>query len=159
MKPKVSEELEGQMSIADYEGVIPESVKQENITQMDLLPGLKNNEQWKAFLENYRNWTLWLDIPETGEKYYRFVLEDKVAVVVRTSRRHTYRGGRETKTCEYGAEQYYLTGVKITWRAKGMQYVRDSSRTFYECATNKSAVIEFLKKYQKQELISRSGKD
>lgn len=148
MKPKVSEELEGQMSIADYEGVIPESVKQENITQMDLLPGLKNNEQRKAFLENYRNWPLWLDIPETGERYYRYVLEADIAIVVRTSRRHMYRAGRETKICEYGAEQYYLTGINITW-TKGTQYVKDSSRTFYECATNKTSVVEFLKKYQK----------
>ena len=148
MKQETQKQIEGQMSIADYEGVIQDSEVQENTEWQELLPVMKNNELRKEFLENYRNWPLWLNIPETGERYYRYVLEADIAIVVRTSRRHMYRAGRETKICEYGAEQYYLTGINITW-TKGTQYVKDSSRTFYECATNKTSVVEFLKKYQK----------
>ncbi|MDF2610064.1 MAG: hypothetical protein K0R92_1538, partial [Lachnospiraceae bacterium] len=51
---------------------------------------------------------------------------------------------------EYGAEQYYLLGIKTTYSTsqKGI-FTLDSSRTFYECNTNKSTIVEYLKEFQK----------
>lgn len=114
------------------------------------LPTLKNNDQRKEFIDDYETWPIWIDLKETGERYYRYDLTDRVALVVKVSWKHAYAGYRETKDYEYGAEQYYLLGVKSEWSATRVQYVEDDTRTFYECSTNKSALVEYLKAFQKK---------
>ena len=54
-----------------------------------------------------------------------------------------------TKDYVYGAAQYYLLGVKSEWHSGKSVYVEDESRTFYECSTNRSALVEYLKDFQK----------
>lgn len=114
------------------------------------LPALKNNDQRKEFIDNYETWPVWIDQAETGEKYYRYILTDKVAIVVKVSWKHTWETYKETKNCEYGAEQYYLLGVKTEWHSGKSTYVEDDTRTFYECSTNKSALVDYLKEFQKK---------
>ena len=114
------------------------------------LPVLKNNDQRKEWIDNYITWPVWIDIPHTGEKYYRYDLTNKVAIVVKVRRKHAYAGYKETKDYEYGAEQYYLLGIKSEWSQKGTKIVVDETRTFYECNTNKSALVDYLKDYQKK---------
>jgi hypothetical protein len=114
------------------------------------LPILKNNDQRKAFIDNYESWPVWIDIPHTGEKYYRYDLSREVAMVVKVNKKHAWKGYKETKDYEYGAEQYYLLGVKAEWSQKGSKFIEDPERTFHECNTNKSALIEYLKDYQKK---------
>lgn len=115
------------------------------------LPILKNNDQRKEFIDAYETWPIWIDTEPTGERYYRYDLSDKVAMVVKVSLRHIRGYGiQETDEISYGAEQYYLLGIKNEWTSKGTITVEDSSRTFYECSTNKSALVEYLKDYQKK---------
>ncbi len=121
---------------------IPEVIQPE-------LPILKNNDQRKDFIENYTTWPVWIDQIETGEKYYRYDLTDNIAIVVKVSRKHAWQTYKETKDYEYGAEQYYLLGVKSEWSQKGSMHLIDESRTFYECNTNKSALVDYLKDFQK----------
>ncbi len=114
------------------------------------LPILKNNDQRKEFIDNYISWPVWIDQVETGEKFYRYNLTDLVAIVVKVSKKHEYKNYKETKDFEYAAEQYYLLGVKSEWSQKGSKFVEDDTRTFYECNTNKSALTEYLKEFQKK---------
>lgn len=114
------------------------------------LPILKNNDQRKEFIDAYETWPVWINQTETGEKYYRYNLTDKVGIVVKVSRKHSWEHYKETKDYIYGAEQYYLLGVKSEWSQKGSKFVEDDSRTFYECNTNKSALTEYLKEFQKK---------
>ena len=114
------------------------------------LPILKNNDQRKDFIDNYTSWPIWIDQELTGERYYRYDLTDKVAIVVKVRRKHAYAGYKETKDFEYGAEQYYLLGIKSEWSQKGTKIVVDETRTFYECNTNKSALVDYLKDFQKK---------
>lgn len=114
------------------------------------LPILKNNDQRKDFIDSYTSWPIWIDQELTGERYYRYDLTDKVAIVVKVRRKHAYAGYKETKDYEYGAEQYYLLGIKSEWSQKGTKIVVDETRTFYECNTNKSALVDYLKDFQKK---------
>lgn len=110
---------------------------------------LKNNVQRAAFIDTYATWPIWIDQKETEERYYRYNLTDKVSMVVKVSRKHSWASYKESKDYEYGAEQYYLLGVKSEWYNGKNVYVEDESRTFYECGTNRSALVEYLKDFQK----------
>lgn len=123
----------------------------DNRRPQPVLPTLKNNDQRKEWIDNYTTWPLWIDLPHTGEKFYRYDLKDKVAIVVKVSRKHAYAGYKETKDYEYAAEQYYLLGVKTSWSANQKSaFVMDDTRTFHECNTNKSNIAEYLKEFQKK---------
>lgn len=113
------------------------------------LPILKNNEQRAAFIDAYKTWPIWIETKETGERYYRYDLSEKAAIVVKVYWKHSWESYKESKDYEYGAQQYYLVGVKSEWRSGKNVYVEDKSRTFYECGTNRSALVEYLKDFQK----------
>ena len=114
------------------------------------LPILKNNDQRKEFIDAYETWPIWIDQKETGERYYRYDLSDKISMVVKVSLKHTWKSGKETKDCEYGAKQYYLLGVKSEWSPNKSVCIEDDTRTFYECSSNMSALVEYLKEFQKK---------
>lgn len=114
------------------------------------LPILKNNEQRAAFIDAYEKWPIWIETKETEERYYRYDLSGKVAMVIKVSWKHSWASYRESKDYEYGAEQYYLLGVKSEWRSGKSAYVEDDARTFYECNTNRSALVEYLKEFQRK---------
>ncbi|WP_312426350.1 hypothetical protein [Lacrimispora sp.] len=132
--------------VAELERPEPESVKQEQPE----LPLLKNNDQRKEFIENYTTWPLWIETKETGERYYRYNLSDKIAMVVKVSWRHSWIDYKKSEGYEYSAEQYYLLGVGTEWKAGKNVYVEDDTRTFYECNSNMSAMVEYLKEFQKK---------
>ncbi len=123
----------------------PEPIKQD---QPELLI-LKNNDQRAAFIDAYKTWPIWIETKETGERYYRYELSEKVAIVVKVYWKHSWESYKESKDYEYGAAQYYLMGVKSEWHNGKNVYVEDESRTFYECGTNRSALVEYLKDFQK----------
>lgn len=124
---------------------VPEPVKLEQPE----LPLLKNNEQRAAFIDVYETWPIWIETKETGERYYRYDLSEKAAIVVKVYWKHSWESYKESKGYEYGAQQYYLVGVKSEWHNGKNVYVEDESRTFYECSTNRSALVEYLKEFQK----------
>jgi hypothetical protein len=128
---------------------IVQTVEYQEVRQPEL-PVLKNNDQRKEFIDSYKNWPVWIDQQQTGEKYYRYNLTDKVAIVVKVSLKHAWKEYKETKDYEYAAEQYYLIGIKAAWNQKGTKIIEDESRTFYECNTNKSALVDYLKEFQKK---------
>ena len=123
----------------------PEQIKPEQPE----LPILKNNDQRASFIDAYETWPIWIETKGTGERYYRYDLTDKVSMVVKVNWKHSWASYKESKDYEYGAEQYYLLGVKSEWRNGKSVYVEDDTRTFYECNTNRSALVEYLKEFQK----------
>lgn len=123
----------------------PEPLKQDQPE----LSILKNNDQRAAFIDAYETWPIWIETKETGERYYRYDLSEKAAIVVKVYWKHSWESYKESKDYEYGAAQYYLLGVKSEWHKGKNVYVEDESRTFYECGTNRSALVEYLKDFQK----------
>ncbi len=113
------------------------------------LPVLKNNDQRRAFIEAYESWPIWIDIKETGERYYRYDLADKVAIIVKVSKQHALRDYKPTKKVEYASPVYYLLGVRANYSTK-VEFVEDDTRTFYECCSNMTMLIDYLREYQKK---------
>lgn len=136
--------------VAELEGPEPETEPEPKKKEQPELPSLKNNDQRKEFIENYTTWPIWVDQKETGERYYRYDLSDKIAMVVKVSWRHSWIDYKKSNGYEYGAEQYYLLGVGTEWKSGKNVYVEDDTRTFYECSSNMSALVEYLKEFQKK---------
>ena len=42
---------------------------------------LKNKKQREEFLNNYRNWELWKEIPELDLKFYRYTLPNGTVII------------------------------------------------------------------------------
>ena len=103
------------------------------------LPVLKNNDQRAAFVDAYETWPLWIETKQTGERYYRYDLEDGTSMVVKVYHARIFdgyaSGSYEAKYHDgYGRHEYYL--------------LRDG-KFFRDCDTNRSLLIEKLKEIQK----------
>ena len=103
------------------------------------LPVLKNNDQRAAFVDAYETWPLWIETKQTGERYYRYDLEDGTSMVVKVYHARIFDGyapgSYEAKYHDgYGRHEYYL--------------LRDG-KFFRDCDTNRSLLIEKLKEIQK----------
>ena len=97
------------------------------------LQKLRNNDQRKAFLNNYREWPVWFRVNEASEVYYRYDLPDESSIVI----------------CEY---HFYLpwlskdqdrTGTREYLLKPGYHYLED-------CKTNTTTLVEHLKNIQKE---------
>ena len=103
------------------------------------LPALKNNEQRAAFVDAYETWPLWIETKQTGERYYRYDLEDGTSMVVKVYHARIFdgyaSGSYEAQYHDgYGRHEYYL--------------LRDG-KFFRDCETNRGLLIEKLKEIQK----------
>lgn len=104
------------------------------------LPFLKNNDQRAAFVDAYETWPLWVETKETGERYYRYDLQDSTSMVIRVYHSMLFDGfadrNYESRYREgYGRQEYYLL---------------KEGKFFRDCNTNRSALIEHLKEIQKK---------
>lgn len=103
------------------------------------LPLLKNNDQRAAFIDNFETWPLWIETKQTGERYYRYDLEDGTSMVVKVYHARIFdgyaSGSYEAQYHDgYGRHEYYL--------------LRDG-KFFRDCETNRGLLIEKLKEIQK----------
>ena len=119
--------------IGAYAGMIADlDVYAEQDREQPELPKLRNNDQRKAFLNNYREWLVWFRVNEASEVYYRYDLPDGSSIVI----------------CEY---HFYLpwlskdqdrTGTREYLLKPGYHYLED-------CKTNTTTLVEHLKNIQK----------
>lgn len=103
------------------------------------LPPLRNNDQRAAFIDAYETWTLWIDNQETGERYYRYDLQDGTSFVIKTyhSILYDWKADVAMRYKEgYGANEEYLL---------------EPGKFFRDCRTNRTTLIEKLKEIQKGE--------
>ena len=105
------------------------------------LPLLKNNEQRAAFVDTYETWPLWIETELTGERYYRYDLEDGTSMVVKVylamlfDYKVTWVKYEDRYTEGYGQQEYYLLRP---------------GKFFKDCEVNRSMLIEKLKEIQKK---------
>ena len=103
------------------------------------LPPLRNNDQRAAFIDTYETWPLWIDNQETGERYYRYDLQDGTSFVIKTyhSMLYDWKADVAMRYKEgYGANEEYLL---------------EPGKFFRDCRTNRTTLIEKLKEIQKGE--------
>ena len=128
--------------------------KVDEFVKLQDLPTMKNNDQRGAFIDDYQSWPLWIETPETGERIFRFNIAEDIAIAVRDQKQHLWIPGKykySTET-EYAGERYYLLGISSNYGVKGAEFKKSQEKTFSESLTNRSNLIEFLKKYQKGEV-------
>ncbi len=106
------------------------------------LPLLKNNDQRAAFVDGYEAWPLWIETVQTGERYYRYDLEDGTSIVVKVYHARLF--------------DYTVTGLKYEERfsegwGKQEYYLLRPGKFFKDCETNRSSLIDKLKEIQKKE--------
>ena len=119
--------------VGAYAGMIAElDLYADQNREQPELPRLRNNDQRKAFLNNYREWPVWFRVNEASEVYYRYDLLDGSSIVI----------------CEY---HFYLpwlrkdqdrTGTREYLLKLGYHYLED-------CKTNTTTLVEHLKNIQK----------
>lgn len=133
MKIKVAALASLVCDMDNIENPAPASVQPE-------LPLLKNNDQRAAFVDSYETWPLWIETVQTGERYYRYDLEDGISMVIKVYHAKLFDYGRidlpwkERYTEGYGYQEYYLL---------------QPGKLFRDCETNRSTLIDKLKEIQK----------
>lgn len=102
------------------------------------LPILRNNDQRKEWLENFRSWPVWFKVPEASEVYYRYDLPDGSSLVI----------------CEY---HYWADWVEryarneTPDRTGEREYLlKPEYHYLHNCQSNRSALIDKLKEIQKK---------
>lgn len=109
------------------------------------LPPLRNNDQRAAFIDAYETWTLWIDNQETGERYYRYDLQDGTSFVIKTyhSILYDWKADVAMRYKEgYGANEEYLL---------------EPGKFFRDCRANRSMLVEKLKEIQKTTVKENGG--
>ena len=139
------------MSKSNAEATEPET---NELAEPQDLPTMKNNDQRGAFIDDYQSWPLWIETPETGERIFRFNITEDIAIAVRDQKQHVWNPGKckYSSETEYAGERYYLLGISSNYGVKGAEFKKSQEKTFSESLTNRSNLIEFLKKYQKGEV-------
>ena len=102
------------------------------------LPVLKNNDQRKRFLETFREWPVWFDVPQAAEVYYRYDLPDGCSLVICE---YHYWASWKVKY-GYGGEPE-CTGTREYLLTPEYHYLEDWK-------SNRTVMIEKLKEIQKK---------
>lgn len=107
-------------------------------TMQPELPVLRNNEQRKEWLNNYKEWPVWFEVPEAAEVYHMFNLPDGSSIVI--CEYHMWLEWKE----RYADENPDSIDTREYLLKPGYRYLQD-------CRTNTSALVEHLKNLQKGE--------
>lgn len=102
------------------------------------LPVMRNNDQRKEWLKNYKDWPVWFEVPEASEIYYRFNLPDGSSIVI--CEYHMWLSWKE----KYSDENPDSIGTRKYLLNPGYRYLQD-------CCTNSTVLVEHLKNLQKGE--------
>lgn len=113
-------------------------VSKENIQPE--LPALKNNDQRKEWLANYKSWGLWYRDENIDVNYYKYdFIDGSRLVVAEYPQRHTYYSS------EYQDEHYYHLLEK---NKKGYKELYDEQ--YRQQTDSETYLVEFLKDLQKK---------
>lgn len=102
------------------------------------LPVMRNNDQRKEWLKNYKDWPVWFEVPEASEIYYRFNLPDGSSIVI--CEYHMWLSWKE----KYSDENPDSIGTREYLLNPGYRYLQD-------CCTNSTVLVDHLKNLQKGE--------
>ena len=116
----------------------PEILETEDIPEQPELPVLKNNDQRKEWLNTFRDWPIWFEVPQAAEVYYRYDLPDGCSLVI--CEYHYWASWKEK--FKYGGDPE-CTGMREYLLTPGYHYLED-------CKSNRTTMIEKLKEIQKR---------
>ena len=123
-------QLQAYKMLLDYH----EKLDVEGMAQPEL-PLLKNNDQRKEWLQNYRSWGLWYEDEHIGCKYYRYKFENGAELIVEESR---------------GTPYFHLVGgPEAVYGSLGPKWSHHTEYCRYP--NSETELAEFLKEVQKSD--------
>lgn len=120
--------------------------EEETVPVQPELPVLKNNDQRKAWLRNYRDWGLWYEDRNIGAKYYRYIFGNGAVLIV-----DEYQHGADGIVPEYTSSFLHLVGGP----KPGMNQSNGCSmwpyhKRYCRHSDSESELVEFLKALQRK---------
>lgn len=108
-------------------------------TKQPELPKLKNNDQRKEWLNNYKEWGLWYRDEHTECEYYKYDFENGARLIAEVYQQHSKYMG------DYESCYLHLVGGPVVKNAKW-----DRHEQYSKYPDSESAIVEFLKYIQKE---------
>ena len=107
---------------------------------------LKNKNERERFLEDYRSWELWKEIPELELKFYRKVLPNGTQIIATEHACMAFANWGQ-KGCKYkksiSVKYHLLLSNSDNYK---VQYDEHAYRVYNPSGDSKSAIIEYLTK-------------
>ena len=107
---------------------------------------LKNKTERECFLENYKSWELWKEIPELELKFYRKFLPNGT-VIIATEHACMVFANWYKNGCKYkksvSVKYHLLLSENDNYK---VQYEEHAYRVYNPSGDSKSAIIEYLTK-------------
>lgn len=111
------------------------------------LPVLKNDEQRKEWLRNYRDWGLWYEDRNIGAKYYRYIFDNGAVLVV-----DEYQREADWVQAGYTASYLHLVGGLEPGRnPKNGCSMWPYHKQYNRNPDSETELVEFLKVVQRKE--------
>lgn len=106
---------------------------------------LKNKTQREEFLNNYKTWELWKEIPELELKFYRKVLPNDTVIIATEYACMVFDGWHKVNKYKKSTSVIYhlLLSDRDNYKA---QYEEHAYRLYNPTGDSKSAIIEYLTK-------------
>lgn len=107
------------------------------------LPEMKNNDQRKEWLNNYRSWGIWYKDEHTGATYYRYRFENEAELIVEEYECESEYVGK------YTSSYLHLIGGPKPVRKNGIsKWIR--YKKYNKHPNSETELVEFLKELQKE---------
>ena len=123
--------------LAEYED--KEERKQKTEKSNPEFPILTNNKKRNEFLDGFRDWQIWFEVPEKDEIYYRFNLPDGSSIVI-----CEYKTYCEWKK-KYANEDPETISTREYLLKPGYHYMND-------CKVSRSVLVDYLKEIRKKDM-------
>lgn len=121
--------------IAEIDNEIPEPAQ-------SLLPKMRNNDQRKKWLRNYRSWGIWYKDEHIGATYYRYNFDNGATLIVEEYEKTSRYTGK------YISSYYHLIGGPEPERENGIPKWT-YNETYNRYQNSETELVEFLKEIQK----------
>lgn len=112
---------------------------------------LKNNEQRKQWLNNYKEWGLWYEDSNTGASFYKYDFENGARLIAETYKYRNEYARTEYMGTEFEFCYFHLVGGPEPPRTKHGCGKWTRHETYNRNADNITELVEFLKAVQKGE--------
>ena len=125
--------------------LVEDVLETEEETTQPELPRLKNNEERKAWLQNYRDWGVWYKDEHIGATYYKYDFDNGARLIAEV---YTIPAGEYMP--EHERYYFHLIGGPEPERKNGIpKWTRHEAYNKYP--NSETELVEFLKEIQKGE--------
>lgn len=136
------EAIKKQRIIVDALEHMVKNLQQEEQQEQPPLPKLKNNDQRKEWLREYRSWGIWYKDKHIGVTYYRYQFGNGADLIV-----EEYENENEY-TGTYASSYFHLVGGPEPPRKNGIPK-RTKHEKYSRYPNSETELVEFLKEIQK----------